>query len=212
MKCWSYCCTPWSLSTFSWFWHSVSIFHRRSRPGLPWIRNVMHISQTLTLNLRMWVCCMIYHIIGFSNWYNWESSWISLNTFCVSTDSQSLLFNEHEIKLCFELLCFLAADRAKTQFFPLYSLLLTFIVGWCWNQCWKLNLASEKDLYVKKAIWIFFHRNVFLNIFSQINYNIFTNQRKTRFFRMRVEYTTLMRKRTNNNNFKKILKAFCSSE
>ena len=87
LKCWSHCCTPWSLSTFYWFWHSVSIFHRRSRPGLPWIRNAVHISQNLTLNLRIWVCCMTYHIIGFSDWYNWESSWISLNIFGVSTDS-----------------------------------------------------------------------------------------------------------------------------
>ena len=86
LKCWSHCCTPWSLSTFYWFWHSVSIFHRRSRPGLPWIRNAVHISQNLTLNLRIWVCCMTYHIIGFSDWYNWESSWISLNIFGVSTD------------------------------------------------------------------------------------------------------------------------------
>ena len=115
-----------------------------------------------------------------------------------------------------ELLCFLAVARAKSQFFPLYSLLIILIVGWCWNQCWKLNLFSEKGLplrnefllnlansSVKKAIWIFFHKHFFLNIFWEIDYNIFTNQQKRRFVRMRVEYTALTRKRTNNNTFKK---------
>ena len=115
-----------------------------------------------------------------------------------------------------ELLCFLAVDKAKTQFFPLYLWLILLIVGWCWNQCWKLNLFSEKGLplwntfllnlansSVKKANWIFFHKNFFLNIFSEIDYQIFTNQRQRRFVWMSVEYTTLTRKRTNINTFKK---------
>ena len=97
LKCWSYPWTPWSPFTTAWFGHSVCIFHRRSRPGLPWIRKFVHISQTFTSKLRIWVCCMIYHIIGFSEWYNWKSSWVRLNTFGVSTDSKYLFFSEHEI-------------------------------------------------------------------------------------------------------------------
>ena len=44
--------------------------------------------------------------------------------------------------------------------------------------------------------------NFLLNIFSQIDNNIFTNRPQTRFVWMRVKYTTLTRKKTNNDTFK----------
>ena len=44
--------------------------------------------------------------------------------------------------------------------------------------------------------------NFLLNIFSQIDHNIFTNRPQTRSVWMRVKYTALTRKKTNNDTSK----------
>ena len=48
--------------------------------------------------------------------------------------------------------------------------------------------------------------NFLPNIFSQIDRNVFTNRPQTRFVWIRVKYTTLTRKKTNNGTSKNSLR------